>query len=412
MQPGIPGVLLWTVDRGLLTVVQPYDSPGEAAFRLEARAWLEANASRPIDPPIAPSAIVAEWSPEEEEVKLAGARAWQRRKFEAGWAGVAWPVEYGGRGGTPVEQIIFSHEEADFDVPHDALAVGVGWCGPAILLLGSPEQRARFLPQLLSGNEVWCQLFSEPGAGSDLAGLSTRAEPDGEEWILNGQKVWTTFAHRSDWGLCIARTDPDVERHRGLSAFVVDMRSHGVSSRPLRQITGSSIFNEVFLDDVRVPDENRLGEPGDGWPVVITTFMFERASLLSMAVGVAGPMQDLLKTRKGTDHTHRDRWIRTWIGGRVLGFTNLRLLTALSNGKVPGPEGSLGKLVGTTLLSNLYDQAMDLLGADAMLAGPDAPFGGEWQDAFLGAPGLRIGGGTDQIQRNIIAERILGLPKD
>lgn len=392
--------------------MQPYDSAQEAAFRVAARAWLEANASRPIDAPIAPSAIVAEWRPDEEETKLAEARAWQRRKFEAGWAGVAWPVEYGGRGGTPIEQIIFSHEEAYFDVPHDALAVGVGWCGPAILLLGSADQRARFLPKLLSGSEVWCQLFSEPGAGSDLAGLSTRAEPDGDEWILNGQKVWTTLAHRSDWGLCIARTDPDVERHRGLTAFIVDMRSPGVTCRPLRQMTGSSIFNEVFLDDVRVPDERRVGEPGDGWRVVITTFMFERTSLLSMAGGVAGPMEDLLKARRGADDTHRDRWIRTWIGGRVLGFTNLRLLTALSHGKVPGPEGSLGKLVGTTLLSNLYDQAMDMLGADAMLAGHDAPFGGEWQDAFLGTPGLRIGGGTDQIQRNIIAERILGLPKD
>lgn len=398
--------------------MEPYDSPEEAAFRVQARAWLESNASKPVQPPIAPSAIVAEWSPEEEEAKLAQASAWQRRKQEAGWAAVAWPVKYGGRGGTLTEQVIFSQEESAFDLPHDALAVGIGWCGPAILFHGNPDQRARFLPPLLSGDEIWCQLFSEPGAGSDLAGLSTRAERDGDEWILNGQKVWTTFAHRSDWGLCIARTDQQAERHHGLSAFIVDMRSPGVTARPLRQMTGSAIFNEVFLDDVRLSDELRVGEVGDGWRVVITTFMFERTSVFATAGAVAGPMEDLLRERKSDDkgnrdrQIHRDRWMKTWIGGRVLGFTNLRLLTSITQGKVPGPEGSLGKLVGTTLLSDLYDQAMDLLGAEGMLAGTDAPFSGEWQDAFLGTPGLRIGGGTDQIQRNIIAERILGLPKD
>jgi alkylation response protein AidB-like acyl-CoA dehydrogenase len=390
--------------------VEPFDSPEETAFRSEARSWLAANARRPVNPPIAPSAIVAEWTAEEEEEKLVEARAWQRRKFEAGWAGVAWPKEFGGRGGTLTEQIIFAQEEAAFDVPHDALVVGVGWCGPALLIHGSPEQCNRFLRPLLSGDEIWCQLFSEPGAGSDLAGLATKAERDGDEWILNGQKVWTTFAHRSDWGLCIARTDPDAERHRGLSAFIVDMRSRGVVPRPLRQMTGSAMFNEVFLEDVRVPDDRRVAEVGDGWRVAITTFMFERSSLLAMAGWVSEPMQALLK--ESADSVQRDRWMRTWIGGRVLFFTNLRMLTALSQGRVPGPEGSIAKLVGTTLLSDLYDHAMDLLGADAMLAGSDAPANGEWQDAFLGTPGLRIGGGTDQIQRNIIAERILGLPKD
>lgn len=404
----------WTVGHliGTIKCIEPHDSPEEGAFRSDARSWLEANADRPVDPLIAPSSIVAEWNVDEEEKKLAEARAWQRRKFEAGWAGVAWPKEYGGRGGTFMEQIIFAQEEAAFDVPHDALAVGVGWCGPAMLIHGNPEQRKRFLPPLLSGDEVWCQLFSEPGAGSDLAGLATRADRDGEEWILNGQKVWTTFAHHSDWGLCIARTDPDVERHRGLTAFIVDMQSPGVLPRPLRQMTGSAMFNEVFLEDVRVSDDRRVGDPGDGWRVVITTFMFERSSLLSMAAGVGEPFEDLLRARRAADPIHRDRWMRTWIGGRVLHFTNLRLLTALSHGQVPGPVGSVAKLVGTTLLSDLYDQAMDMLGADAMLAGPDAPARGAWQDAFLGTPGLRIGGGTDQIQRNIIAERILGLPKD
>ena len=397
--------------------VQPYDSAEEARFRQTARAWLEANALRPTRPLIAPSAIVAEWAPEVEEIKLAEARAWQRRKFEEGWAGVAWPIEFGGRGGTIVEQIIFAQEEGGFDVPHDALVVGIGWCGPAILFLGTDEQKTRYLPALLSGEEMWCQLFSEPGAGSDLAGLETKAWRDGDEWVISGQKVWTTFAHRSDWGLCIARTDPDVARHKGLTAFIVDMKAPGVVATPVRQMTGSANFNEVFLDEVRVPDDRRVGGVGDGWRVVITTFMFERTSVFSTAGWVASAMETLLaETRKddgsSANRLMRDRWMRTWIGGRVLGFTNLRLITALVHGRIPGPEGSLGKLVGTSLLFDVYNQAMDLLGPEGMLASADAPTEGEWQDAFLGAPGLRIGGGTDQIQRNIIAERILGLPKD
>ena len=392
--------------------MQPHDSADEELFRIAARTWLEANAVSPDRPLIAPSAIVAEWAPHVEEAKLAEARAWQLRKFEEGWAGIAWPAAFGGRGGTLVEQMIFAQEEGAFDVPQDALAVGIGWCGPAILFLGSEEQKSRYLPALLSGREVWCQLFSEPAAGSDLASLQTRAVRDGQEWVISGQKVWTTLAHRSDWGLCIARTDTEVARHKGLTAFIVDMRDQRVTARPLRQMTGSANFNEVFLDEVRVPDERRIGSVGDGWRVVVTTFMFERTSVFSMAGSVAAAMDRLLAERGRGDPVARDRWIRTWVGGRVLGFTNLRLMTALAQGRMPGPEGSLGKLVGTLLLSDLYDQAIDLLGADGMLAQSDAPMDGEWQDAFLGAPGLRVGGGTDQIQRNIIAERILGLPKD
>jgi alkylation response protein AidB-like acyl-CoA dehydrogenase len=388
--------------------VQPYDSVEESEFRAEARSWLTANAILHLTAPIAPSAIVAEWSPDEEEQKLAEARAWQQRKFEAGWAGVAWPREYGGRGGSPIQQIIFDQEESDFDVPRDALIVGLGWCGPALLFHGSQVLRSRFLQPLLAGEEVWCQLFSEPGAGSDLAGLATRAMRDGDEWIIDGQKVWTTFAHLSDWGLCIARTDPDAPKHRGLSAFIVDMHAQGVQARPLRQMTGAANFNEVFLSDVRVPDSHRVGEVGDGWRVVITTFMFERMGIL---VG-RGSMLDAAKGLVSDDRRQIDHWTRNWINGRVLSFTALRQLTALSKGGVPGPEGSLGKLVGTMILSDLYEQAVDNLGAQGLLAGSDAPFEGEWQDAFLGAPGLRIGGGTDQIQRNIIAERVLGLPKD
>ena len=388
--------------------MQPYDSTEEAAFRASAREWLETNARRHTSPPIAPSAIVAEWTPEEEQQKLQTARAWQRRKFEDGWAGVAWPPEYGGRGGSPVEQIIFDQEESDFDVPRDALIVGLGWCGPALLYVGNQRQRDRYIRPLLAGDEVWCQLFSEPGAGSDLAGLSTRALRDGEEWVIEGQKVWTTFAHLSDWGLCIARTDPDQPKHKGLSAFVVDMNSPGVEARPMRQMTGASNFNEVFLDGVRVLDSDRVGEVGDGWRVVITTFMFERMGVL---VGRGSMLEASRRLLPGTRRAS-DEWIRNWIRGRVLAFTALRQLTAISRGQIPGPEGSAGKLMGTLILNDLYGQTLANLGPAGMLAGTDAPANGEWQDAFLGTPGLRIGGGTDQIQRNIIAERVLGLPKD
>ena len=392
--------------------MEPYDSPGEAQFRAQAIAWLEANARRPLAPPIAPSAIVAEWTPAEEVEKLAEARAWQKLKFDAGWAGIAWPSAYGGRGASIVEHNIFSSEEAHFDVPHDALVVGLGWCGPAILLLGSEEQRQRLLPPLLAGEEVWCQLFSEPGSGSDLVSLNTSAVRDGEEWVISGQKVWTTFAHLSDQGLCIARTDPDLPPHRGLSAFVVNMRSPGVETRRIRQMTGSANFNEVFLNEVRVPDSDRIGEVGDGWRVVITTFMFERTAVLSIGATVADAFAALLQERAANDPVHRDRFLKALVAGKALGYTQLRMATALAQGRIPGPEGSVAKLVGTLLLAELYDQALDLLGADGLLADGDAPSDGEWQNAFLGTPGLRIGGGTDQIQRNIIAERILGLPKD
>jgi alkylation response protein AidB-like acyl-CoA dehydrogenase len=393
--------------------LRPVDSPEEAAFRAEAVKWLEANAARPSNPPIAPSAIVAEWSEEDEERKLAEARAWQRRKYDAGWAGVAWPRAYGGRGGTEIEQLIFDDEESHFDVPRDALAVGLGWCGPALLLLGDEDQKQRFVPSLLSGEEVWCQLFSEPGAGSDLAGLATRASRDGEEWMLEGEKVWTTFAHHSDLGLCIARTDPAADPHRGLSAFIIDMKDPAVEVRRIRQMTGAANFSQVFLDRVRVPDSNRVGDVGDGWRVVITTFMFERTA----ASFAGGPMVEALRRLltggpHRLDRRRRDEWVRIWITDRILSYAAMRRLTALGRGNSPGPEGSLNKLVGTTMLSELYEQAVDLLGAEGMLAGADSPQDGEWQAAFLGTPGLRVGGGTDPIQRNIIAERLLGLPRD
>jgi alkylation response protein AidB-like acyl-CoA dehydrogenase len=351
---------------------------------------------------------VAEWTHEEEEARLAEARSWQRTKSEAGWAGIAWPREYGGRGGGLIEQAIFAEEEANFDVPRDALGVGLSWCGPAVLVLGDEEQKRRFLPPLLAGEEVWCQLFSEPGAGSDLAGLSTRAERYDDEWLLTGEKVWTTFAHRSDWGLCVARHDPDQPKHGGLTAFIVDMRSPGVSARPLRQMTGAANFNQVHLDGVRVPDRLRVGAIGAGWRVVITTFMFERVG----AAFAVAPILEALRPLVNGDPRRTDSYVRAYIMLRTLTFARMRMLTALSKGAGPGPEGSIGKLMGTQMLTSLYELGLESLDAGGMLAGENGRDGGDWAAAFLGAPGLRIGGGTDDIQRNIIGERLLGLPKD
>jgi alkylation response protein AidB-like acyl-CoA dehydrogenase len=393
--------------------MEPYDSPEEARFRSQARAFLSAHAD-PVPPTaVSPSAIVAEWKPEEEEGRLAEARAWQRLKYDNGWAGISWPEIYGGRGGTLIQQLIFGQEEAGSDVPHDALAIGLNWCGPAVMQHGSEEQRQRWLRPLLRGDEMWSQLFSEPGAGSDLAGLGTRAVRDGDEWMITGQKVWTTFAHRSDWGLCIARHDPEQPKHRGMTAFAVDMRASGITCKPLRQMTESSNFNEVFLDEVRVPDTDRVGDVGDGWRVVITTFMWERLSLVFGSDRIVGALRRLIRERgRADDPAVRQRFARIYAGAEALRFTGLRLLTAVSQGQMPGPEGSIMKLATTSLLTDLYDLAVDVFDAEGMLAADSAPWAGEWHAGFLGMPGLRIGGGTDLVQRNIIGERVLGLPGD
>ena len=393
--------------------MDPHDSPAEAAFRSEARAFLEAHAELLEPTALALSAIVAEWTAEEEAARLDQAKRWQQTKFEAGWAGIQWPAEHGGRGGTLIEDMIFKMEEAAFDVPHDALVVGLGWCGPAVMEHGTAPQRDRFLRPLLRGDEVWCQLFSEPGAGSDLAGLATKALRDGDEWVISGQKVWTTFAHRSDWGLCIARHDPSAPKHRGLTAFMVDMGSEGVEAKPLRQMTDSSNFNEVFLTDVRVADSLRVGDVGDGWRVVISTFMWERFNAIVGGQRIVEGLGDLIRERGlASAATVRQRYADIYIRAGALRSTLLRLMTAVSQGRVPGPEGSIMKLAATILLSDVFELALDVLGPDAMTIGRGAPWAGEWHSAFLGAPGLRIGGGTDAVQRNIIGERVLGLPKD
>ncbi|MGB0618872.1 MAG: acyl-CoA dehydrogenase family protein [Myxococcota bacterium] len=391
------------------------DTPEEAAFRAEARAWLDENAER-LAPGEEGPGMGENLSPE----NVADAQAWQKKKADAGWACITWPKEYGGRGATPMENVIWNEEQARYKTPGDIFSIGIGMCGPTVMAHGTPEQQARWIPKLLSGEEVWCQLFSEPSAGSDLAGLRTTAVQDGDEWVVNGQKIWTSGAQICEWGILVVRTDPTVVKHAGLSYFVVNMNSPGVEIRPITQINGGQGFNEVFFTDVRIPDDQRLSEVGNGWSVALTTLMNERQSIGS-GMGV-GSLEDLVGFAAGIEIDGQpaidDTAVREQIAdyvtkARGLKNTSLRTLTALSKGLPPGPEASMGKLVGAVLQQEAASFAMDLAGASGALLDPEAtPDAAAWQERYLSLPGLRIAGGTDEILRNIIAERVMGLPSD
>ena len=391
------------------------DTPEEAAFRAEARAWLEANAERigPNDPPRNQGESMA------PEV-VAAAQAWQKKKADAGWACITWPKEYGGRDATPMENVIWNEEQSKFKLPPDIFSIGIGMCGPTILAHGTPEQKTRWIPRLLSGEDIWCQLFSEPSAGSDLAGLRSTAVRDGDEWVVNGQKIWTSGAQICEWGILVVRTDPTVVKHAGLSYFVVNMKSKGVEIRPITQVNRAQGFNEVFFTDVRIPDDQRISEVGNGWSVALTTLMNERQSIGS-GMGI-GALEDLVAFASSIEvdgaPAIEDRQVREQIAdyivkARGLKNTSLRTLTALSQGRPPGPEASMGKLVGAALQQEAASFAMDLAGTSGALLDHEAtPSAAAWQERYLSLPGLRIAGGTDEVLRNIIAERVMGLPSD
>jgi len=392
------------------------DTPEEAAFRAECRAWLEANAEprKPGDP--APDALGERTTP--ETVKQA--QAWQKKKAEAGWTCITWPKAYGGRGGSSMQSVIWNQEEAKFRTPPNIFGIGLGMCGPTILTHGTDAQKERWIPKMITGEEIWCQLFSEPAAGSDLAGLRSTAVRDGDDWVVNGQKIWTTGAHFCDWGILVVRTDPTVAKHAGLTFFVVDMHAPGVEVRPITQINGGQGFNEVFFTDVRIPDDQRISEVGNGWAVSITTLMNERSSIGGGAG--AGGMRDLFRLAQETEIDGRpaieDRSVRYkladfYIRGQGVKLTGNRSLSALSQGKTPGPEASLGKLVGAVMGQQMAAFAMELQGAaSATMDAAYTPQEGEWQGRYLAIPGFRIAGGTDEVLRNIIAERVLGLPPE
>jgi len=384
------------------------DTPGEAAMRAEARRWLSGHAE-----PLGPDGGAAGRRREvDEQAHVRACKAWQRTLSEGGWAGITWPKEYGGRGSSAIEAAIFNQECARFDVSTGIFSVGIGMVGPTLIAHGTREQKARYLDPLLRGEEVWCQLFSEPGAGSDLAGLATRAEADGDEWVVNGQKVWNSGAHYSDFGILLARTDPSVPKHRGITFFIVDMRTPGIEVRPLRQITGAAHFNEVFLTDVRIPAENVVGEVGAGWGPALTTLANERTLIGGGAGGVRFDDLCALARETGGAGTavHRQELAAAYTRWELLRFLGYRIQTALSQGRQPGPESSVLKLLFSQHLARTADLALAMTGTAGSLTGADETGSALWHTYFLNQWASRIGGGTDQIQRNIIAERVLGLP--
>jgi alkylation response protein AidB-like acyl-CoA dehydrogenase len=383
------------------------DTPGEAAFRAEARAWLEANAIPKGHPDDFSAGI---WSSAySEDVLIKRTREWQGRLYDGGWAGITWPTSVGGRGGRPIESVIFNQEQARFGVAVGVFTVAIGMVGPTLLRHGTPEQQERYLRAMLKGDELWCQLFSETEAGSDLANVSTRAELDGDQWVVNGQKVWTSSAPRAEWGILLARTDPDAPKHRGITYFLLDMSTPGIDIRPLRQMTGDAHFSEVFLDDVRIPAANVVGELHDGWKVAQTTLASERTAIAGGSGGADPPGLIRLARERGVadDPLIRQAVVEAHLRSELLRFLRYRSQTALSQGTAPGPETSVMKLVYARFMQQMTKTAIQVQGASGMLADGDV-----WTTKFLHSPSLRIAGGSDQIQGNIIGERVLGLPRD
>ncbi|MBB3082879.1 acyl-CoA dehydrogenase family protein [Geodermatophilus sabuli] len=388
------------------------DTPDEAAYRAAVRTLLEEHAAELLH--VAPGGEAVDARTHE-----AGLRRTQRVLAEAGLVGITWPREHGGQGGTLVQQAIVTQELARAGVPTLINHIGLGMCGPTVIAHGSDDQKRRYLARLLRADDVWCQLFSEPASGSDLAALRTTAVRDGDEWVVNGQKVWTTLAHVADLGILLTRTDPDRPKHAGLTMFVVDMHAPGVTVRPLRQMVGSAGFNEVFFDEVRIPDEERLGEPGEGWRVAITTLMNERVTIGGAGSDLGVPVERLAAlARERLPHLDAERQVlaRQAVGRAVVAslaarYTGYRRFTVLSQGGLPGPEASAGKLAGTAAAKLVADAGVRLLGDDAVYAAT-ADGDATWQRSQGYLPGLAIAGGTDQVLRNILGERVLGLPPE
>jgi alkylation response protein AidB-like acyl-CoA dehydrogenase len=390
------------------------DTAEEAAFRSEARRWLAANAPRWVWPPNPSNA---------DRLRLS--RGWMAAKADAGYAGITLPKELGGRGGTPIEDVIFREEERKWmsNSTDEAYALGAGMAIPTLRAHAQPGWLERLAKPTLRGDVLWCQLFSEPGAGSDIAGFRTRAVREGNDWIVNGQKIWTSGAHNADWGLLLTRTDPNVPKHKGLTYFLIDMHNPGVEVRPLMQISGRADFNEVFFTDVRIPDNQRLGEINGGWAVAMTTMMNERLTLsadMSVARNVIPPLMRIASRTDGisgnqvlAESSCREKIASYYVAAAGMQHIGARLRTALARGETPGPEATIGKVVLTRLLQEMSGYAMDLAGpaANVIDARADADLA-EVQEAYFLAVGFRMGGGTEEIGKNIIAERILGLPQD
>jgi len=396
----------------------------EADFEREALSFLEANASPRVEVTQTwgegsdEVSVLPERTPEEERAELEAAQGWARTRFDAGFGWITGPESLGGRGLPRSYQRLYDGLEGRFDTaPMTPFGIGLGMVAPTILAHATDEVKERYLQSMYRGDIVGCQLFSEPGAGSDLAGLQTRAVRDGDEWIVTGQKVWTSGAQFSDIGEIICRTDPDAPKHKGLTGFVVDMHAPGVEVRPLRQMTGGASFNEVFFTEVRVPDTHRLGDVNGGWTVALTTLMNERAAIGggSMAGGGSGGTQRLIELvrhqGKAGDALIRQQLAQIIINGRVASYTNLRAMAKIAAGGLPGPEMSIAKMSLTANMQRMGALLASVLGPKLVADGGEwGTFA--WSQFVLGIPGMRIAGGTDEILRNIVGERVLGLPKE
>lgn len=385
-------------------------TPQEQQFRDELRTWLKQNQPEKWSTP----ARASESEPEYVDYL----RRWQKSLFDGGWAGISWPQEFGGRGATIIEQSIFIEELTAADAPMRVGVIGEAIVGPTIIALGRPDQKQRFLPRILSGENIWCQGFSEPNAGSDVASAATKAVRDGDDFVVNGQKIWTSFARFADWNLLLVRTDSQAPKHQGLTVLLMDMKSDGVTVKPLRQMSGDSGFNEVFFNDVRVPAENVLGEINAGWKVAIAALMNERANLGSGTYvlfkralqALVEQMHKLTKNGKplSQDPIVRQKIAQAALEAEILRHNTNRALSKMSKSAVPGPEGSILKIFWSEMNQRFNRAAMEILGDRALL---DEFDGGRWAYGYLRSRGNTIEAGTTEVQRNIVAQRVLGLPR-
>jgi alkylation response protein AidB-like acyl-CoA dehydrogenase len=388
------------------------DSAHEAQYRATVRAWIGANAP---DMRGLSAEERRNWHPAHKEI----ARRWQATKADAGYACIGWPKEWGGAGGTAIEEAIFNQEEVRAGVQFTYFMTGLNVLLPGLLEHNQDELSLARVPAAVRGDEIWCQLFSEPASGSDSAGIRCAATRDGDDWIINGQKVWNSGAQVADYGMLVARSNPELPKHQGITAFWLDMRTPGLEVRPIKVMSGDAELNEVFLDGVRIPDSQRVGPVNGGWKVVISTLMNERAAL-GMGTGLS--WRDVLKLAERTPSwdgsVMEDPAFREWLADYYINVEAIRLLsfrtlTSLSRGEAPGPASSAGKLLWSNKTQEMASEALNLQDHFGLLDGvDDALFNGAFQHRFLWAPGLRLGGGTDEIMKNIIAERILGLPAD
>lgn len=393
-------------------VLEDFQTISDEDFRSELRNWLAQNISD----------AYRETRNMSFQERVAVRKTWQQKLYEAGWLGIGWPKEYGGSGGTLNQKAIYNEEMARAQAPSVANVIGLNMAGPTILSAGTEAQKARYIPKLLSGEEIWCQGFSEPNAGSDVASLQSRAIRDGDEFVVNGQKVWTSLGYVADFCILLVRTDFEAPKHKGLSYLIVDMKSPGVSTKPLVQLTGEAEFAEMFFEDVRVPVENLVGGLNKGWMVAITTLMHERGSLaFNIVVTFEQRLQGLLDLLKSSlrdgqpmlaDQTVRERFAKLYTDVKTFKLNTLRQVSSYKQGQIPGPEGSLLKMQWSELNQRLAELAFEVEGSYGALdsEADEAPFEGRWQYEYLRARGNTIEAGTSEVQRNILAERVLGLP--